>query len=138
MVNVDWEKIPPEKILSIIAMGLKALKKAYSSTMGKRKTEIMLSSAFQELLKEKPDIDTIKAKLNSFQPLQTAQRVNLNRAKSMLVKVEAHQNAVRLYAPKAEKMKTVPKTEATKSPGKRDQVKVTDRRIKKSTIGKKK
>ncbi len=73
MTYFDLDKIPPEKIISSISLGISLLRKAYKSAeklFGKKKADKMLSSVLRELLKKNPDLDVIKARLNSFKPLK--------------------------------------------------------------------
>ena len=105
---VDWDKIPPEQIISIISKGMGLLMGAYKSMkklFGKKKADKMLSSVFRELLKKNPDIDSIRAQLKLFQAGDVEGELNSQRARSMLAKVEAHHGeATMIRLPQTGKM----------------------------------
>jgi hypothetical protein len=106
MIYGDWDKIPPEKMFSLLSMGIKAFKQIYSwvrKHKGKKQADAFLSSIFRELLKEKPDLDVVKAKLLSFRPANVEHTLNIRRAQSILQKVERHQKMTAGAAKRARK-----------------------------------
>jgi PleD family two-component response regulator len=123
MIYGDWDKIPPEKIFSLLSMGIKAFKEIYAwvrKHKGKKQADAFLSSIFRELLKETPDLDMVKAKLLSFRPANVEHTLNVQRAKSILQKVEMHQK----MAAGAATGKTGIKTKRARRPAKEKAMRV--------------